>query len=773
MWNWVKHRVAGPRQHRRLDRIAQDCEPVGSALWLYDGTPPRISPGFRRLLGLDQAVAPGGFAATLMGCLTKPSAERFRAAFDALGADAIPFDESFDVSIRPLRVVRLIGRTVPEAIPMGLGLWAIDVTEEEARRLEEAQAARQSADQAARQQLMLDALATPVWARDANLRLVAANRAYGAASELPAAQAVAEARELTSLSRRPNGQSLAAEARDSGACRTREIHTVLGGDRRLLRLTEHPVATEASATGIALVGQAVDITDQDELRVRIDRLNKAQTDLMETLNTGIAIYGADRRLAFCNSAWLRLWSVDERWAASQPSFTEVLEVLREKRQLPEQVDFRRYRDTRLALFTKLVTGREEMLHRPDGTTLRMTITPHPMGGLIFLEEDVTDRLALESSFNTMIAVQRETLDHLAEAVAVFGADGRLQLWNAAYATIWALGADKLALRPHAREILEWTEHFFAGQPGWTVERDRFLAAVFDRQDQAGRLQRNDGRSLRYAFRPLPDGAVIMSYADVTDTERVENALRDRAAALVEADRLKQKFLANVSYQLRTPLNAIAGFAEMLGGEGGDGALSLRQKGWLESIRAATAQLSTLVDAVLDLSLIEAGYLELDRRPIDLQALFETVQDWVQAHHALDGVSLRCEIAPGLGRIEADPDRLREIVGHLISNAVRAARPTGTVTLTVERAVEDLILTVSDNGRGMPVEDIERLMQPFERGIARGDPQGAGLGLALVKSFVDLHGGRLMIDSAPGRGTRVCCRIPVRSTTPAPREAMIA
>ena len=143
-----------------------------------------------------------------------------------------------------------------------------------------------------------------------------------------------------------------------------------------------------------------------------------------------------------------MWGIAEDWLAAQPSFEEVLERLRELRRLPEAADFRAFKCEQLRMFTSVIEPQQELMHLPDGRTLLLSISPHPFGGLTFVYEDVTDRLALERSCNTLTQVRRATLDHLFEGIAVYGSDGRLKLYNPAYLAIWGLSEDDVAGEPH-------------------------------------------------------------------------------------------------------------------------------------------------------------------------------------------------------------------------------------------------------------------------------------------------------------------------------------
>jgi signal transduction histidine kinase len=286
-------------------------------------------------------------------------------------------------------------------------------------------------------------------------------------------------------------------------------------------------------------------------------------------------------------------------------------MLRERRRLPEQADFPVYKAGILELYTSLLQPQEEQIYLPDGRTLRVVVAPHPFGGLMFIYEDVSDRLELERSRNTLAAVQRATLNHLFEGVAVYGGDGRLKLYNSGFARIWQLDDEFLVGEPHVSEVAEasrgllWAATDEAGaEESWAQVKERIVHRVFDREPRSERLELPGAVVVQYAAMPLPDGAMLHTYLDITDSSRIERALRERAEALEEADRLKTEFIATVSYELRTPLNTIIGFNEILANEY-YGALNDRQRDYIHGTLYSSETLLALINDILDRAIPES------------------------------------------------------------------------------------------------------------------------------------------------------------------------
>ena len=440
--------------------------------------------------------------------------------------------------------------------------------------------------------------------------------------------------------------------------------------------------------------------------------------------------------------------------------SEVLEMLRERRKLPEVADFPAFKREEQRKFTTLIEPVEDLLHLPDDRTYRMTVSPHPFGGLLFTWEDVTDALALERNYNTLIEVQRETLNNLAEGIAVFGGDGRVKLSNASFGRMWGVPEEVLRDGPHTQELVPYVRPYFVGDEAWEERRDEFAALLADRELRAGRLERADGSVLDYASVPLPDGAVLFVYRDVSDTIRVERALRERAEALETADRLKSEFIANVSYELRTPLNTIIGFAEILTDQY-FGTLNARQIEYSRGILESSQRLLSLINDILDLASIEAGHMSLELDTVDLYRMLSSVLALTRERARKKKLDIEFDCPADIGVIVADERRLKQALFNILSNSIKFTPENGSITLTARRANGELTLTFTDTGIGIPRADQGRVFGKFERGRSPEARHGAGLGLSLVKSFIELHGGDVELDSEEGAGTRLTCRLPAR------------
>lgn len=592
----------------------------------------------------------------------------------------------------------------------------------------------------------------PIWQRDANLRLRYYNLSYGEAVE-----DIADGTETPELDKK--AKAMAAQAFESGKPIADRRHIVVGGERRLYDITELPVPQERIS-----VGFAHDVSELELLKEDLARHISAQDDLLESSASAMAIYGADMRLKSFNYAFAALWKLDEVWLDTQPTYGEILELLREKRKLPEQANFQLFKQQQVKLFTGLIAPHEEFFYLPDGRSLRVIAIPHALGGILFAYEDVTDRLALERSYNTLIAVQRETLDNLHEGVAVFAEDGRLRLSNPGYLALWHIDAELAQTEPHIRDIVEKCKGLYV-YDDWESFKQGHIQKFHARDFSSEQIERSDGKVIDWRKVPLPDGATLITYLDITDSTVVERSLRERNEALQEADRLKTEFLANVSYELRSPLTSISGFSEMLRQEY-FGPLSDKQREYVEGIHQSSQHLMQLVNDILDLASVEAGYMRLEVSKFDIHAMMKSVLALVQERAKEFGIKIKFECPSRIGKITADETRIKQILFNLLSNAIKYSEAGNTVIFGAkEEEPDNIVLWVEDEGHGIPTEEHASIFGKFYKGknqeTARsksGPRSGTGLGLSIVKSFIELHGGEVDLHSEAGKGSRFECRL---------------
>ncbi|MGF7158662.1 signal transduction histidine kinase [Rhodoligotrophos appendicifer] len=611
---------------------------------------------------------------------------------------------------------------------------------------------RKLARQVERLTAILDNAPLPIWLRDEEHRLTWANQAYVQAVDAETISTVLAAGiELVNPERKLNAR-LAANGRSQGAVDRRRSHTVINGTKRALDVVEVAV-TDGEA------GFALDVTALEDVERELKRHIRAHASTLDKLTTAIAIFGQDQRLRFSNSAFAKLWRLDTEWLATNPSDGEILDRLREERSLPEQANYRDWRARHLDVY-KSIDTREDWWHLPDGRTLRVIAEQHPFGGVTYLYENITEQIRLESQYNQLIDVQRETLDNLHEALALFGTDGRLKLFNPAYSALWGLDTDFLASEPHIDAVFSVCRQRLPDDLMWDELKYAVTSVDDDRRPLQGRIERPDGNIFDFSLVPLPDGNTLLTYTDVTDSSRIERALRERTDALEAADRLKTDFLQNVSYELRTPLTNIIGFADSLC-LGLAGELLPKQREYTNDILVSSADLLSIIDAILDLTTIDAGAMELRFEEVEITELMTDAAQMLRSRIEKRGITLQVEIPEAAGTFIADKKRLKQILFNLLSNAIGFSLDHSTIRMGARREGDDVVMWVSDLGKGMDPEFQKAAFERFKSRPGISGHRGPGLGLSLVKSFVELHDGTVSLRSRLDKGTTVICRLPSR------------
>ena len=523
---------------------------------------------------------------------------------------------------------------------------------------------------------------------------------------------------------------------------------VLAGERKTSLVSMFPVSG-----GVA--GMAVDASEAEQLRMALKRHIRAHDETLNNMGEAVVVFGADKRMNFHNRAFATMFSLGKDWLKDRPSHGEWLDHMREKRRLPEQPNYAEWKRDELKLYTDWPDEMpDELWSLPDSRELRLVRMRDPDGGISLLFGDITDQMSMQSKFNTLINVQTATLDKLTEGVAVFGPDGRLKIHNAAYADMWNLPESALVDEPRFNDLIPLHLQFYHDREFWS----EMAARTTDPSPEARRhisseIHRSDDSILTYLSKPLPDGATLIAWDDVTRSRHTEAALRERAEAMEAADRLKSEFVGHVSYQLRTPLTTISGYAEFLQ-SGATGELSDKQSEYIFAIQSASQDLAQTIDDILDFAAIEADTIDLELGDVDVYGLLDDAIEFSAAKAEDTQIHLHLECPEDIGIIRADEGRIKQVVYNLLSNALRFTKPGGKIELGAQGDEANVRIWVKDNGVGIPSDKQPQVFESF-----RSSRGGAGLGLALVDRFVERHGGWVELESEEGKGTHVTCHLP--------------
>lgn len=379
-------------------------------------------------------------------------------------------------------------------------------------------------------QATMNLLPMPIWHRDKHQKIDYCNRAYSTAVQALPQKVYEEDIEFI----QPRfAKTLARKALNIGESQCSENVAIANGERRYFHIYEIPNLQNEGTLGVAL-----DATELNTTRSEINRLKDAHDKILDYLSTAIAVYNAEGILQQYNQAYIKLHSFDEEFLRSQPRLDEVLEELRSRRQLPEHADFPAYKKQQLQQLKEQIAPQEDLMHLPDERTLRSFSAPHPMGGLLFMFEDLTDSLDLERKNKTLSDAHQATVDNLFEGVLVVGSDNRLRIFNPSFIRLWNFKHDDIQPNQHLAHIMEKLKDLFDYEEDWESYKAKLIENVTDRMPKTGQLKRKDGIVINFKYVPLPNGDHLLSYTDTTDTHHVQQALQERNEALETADQLK-------------------------------------------------------------------------------------------------------------------------------------------------------------------------------------------------------------------------------------------
>ena len=599
---------------------------------------------------------------------------------------------------------------------------------------------------------LLEQIPAPVWLRDKDDQISWANPAYLDAVEAGSLDEVCEnAIELLDASNRDQiAKSHASDSTSNFSHFHERIPATISGDRRAMDV--HEVSYAGGSAGMA-----VDMSEVEEVQDRLRRTLESHAQTVDQLATAVAMFDENRRLVFHNQAFQSLWKLDEGFLQSEPDNGAILDQLRADGLLAEQPDWSKWRNGLFEVYSA-TQPQEHWWHLPDGSTLRVVANPHKQGGVTWVFENITEQLEMESRYIALTQVQGETLDHLNESIAVFGSDGRLKLSNPSFQNLWQLTDEQVAAETPIGDIVSHCE-------GATVEAELWeplitgVTGISDaRNAHSGRMTAKSGASLDYALVPLPNGQNMISFVDVSASVQMEAALTERNEALEAAEQLKNAFIEHVSYEFRAPLTNIIGFADMLREEV-YGPINAKQREYLDHISSSSNVLHSMVDNMLDLATVDAGIMELDLDTVDLRSTVQGAVKSVAEHLKEQGVKLHLALPPKPQKLVADATRVQQVLFNLLTNAVRFSPEGSEIRLECEADSQNVTMRVSDAGPGIPKDKQATIFERFEAKAHAGGSRGAGLGLAIARSLVELHGGTIALDTDVKTGASFVCTFP--------------
>ena len=388
-------------------------------------------------------------------------------------------------------------------------VWFRDVTPETSKIADLIKEKSLVEDECVRLEQMVDGLDYPVWLRDENLHLLSVNKKYlDFAGVKNKSEVLQNGIEICNGKGEKVALSVAEAAQKSKKQQKKNLKIVRGGELFNFELRENPYYTGDSLDKIGTVGYLVDNTALEKAKRGFKINQNNHLEILGALGTAFAIFDGRSKLYFYNASFKNLWNLDNEFLEKTPSYLQFLEVVRENKMLPPVPDIKNYKQEEMSIFGGLLETKEDLLHLPDGRTIRRLRTPHP-NGVIFAFEDVSDRLATMRRLNDLMSMQQNILDNLTDSVLIFGPNQRLKFYNRAYLKLWGLDFDKLQDEPKLEEVIGLQKLFFSNIDSW----DSFKKSMLDNIISGRRfnLLRDDNKTLYVSPLIFYDGSVMVTY----------------------------------------------------------------------------------------------------------------------------------------------------------------------------------------------------------------------------------------------------------------------
>ena len=369
----------------------------------------------------------------------------------------------------------------------------------------------------------------------------------------------------------------------------------------------------------SIVITAEDKTKEDTQNQLLDKQNETNLQLMNRLNSPVAIFGQDQSLVFFNSAFESFSMLTYEYLNNKPTESEILDSMRQKEILPYQANFQEWKKKQLNIYETL-NDREQWWYLQDGRTLRILSQPNPMGGVTHIFENHTERLALENEAKLLSEIQKQTIDSLSEGIVLFGIDGKIKLHNPKFSELWQIENSLVGM--HVKSFIK------------NIEKSDILDEIYinivssgvDRREHSNILNCENNKIIYYQSSILPDRSILYTFTDITDSKKIEEALIEKNSALAQADNIKTSFMNNISHELRAPLQNIIGFSELIEETHNSSGIGRQISDYIKDIKKSGNELHHQINQILEITALESGNIESEYQKINGNDIVEIFQD---------------------------------------------------------------------------------------------------------------------------------------------------
>ena len=597
---------------------------------------------------------------------------------------------------------------------------------------------------------ILDFLPVYVWQKNRNLQVTYCNEAYAKALEASKDYVIANNVKLISASRR--GVYVDQSLYSTKPKKNTE-HVVINGSRRLLSIEETPFTKDGKSTGVA-----IDITDKEEIETNFRNYQKHTEEVFNNISVPVAIFDANTILVFANQAIIRMFSVAEVDIYKNYKFADIMNYLLTRGSIIASEDILKYKAKAKELFQEVIEPHCTTIHLTNGNVLSVTITPNHSGGLVFVFEDITDKVQLERKVNSVSSIYRKTLDAFSEGAIILESDSKIKIANKVALDLWR----REKIEAYIGDFFQNSSQLLTADSKIQLMDTSLLAMISERVAFSKQLQFLSGETIRCEYMPLPDGLGIMRFVNISDTVNLTKTIEEKKVITEQIDRLKSNLISNISHEMHASIQTIAGFADILCNKY-FGELSEQQMEYCYGISNAIKNLSDTIDAVIELANMEAGQMKLSYADARLLKIIQTAISLVNDVAKKQNISISTNFEDPEFDVYLDEKSITKALFYLINHSMQELSSGNKINIlvTINNDQGDFEIAIKDDGTLLPADELENIQQ----GLADNSKynyleHSLDFGLALANNIVKLHKGALDVQSDEASGNVVICKLPI-------------
>ena len=560
-----------------------------------------------------------------------------------------------------------------------------------------------------------DNIPMALWHRNSQGRIDYCNETYANALDCSPAKIKTENLDLFSKND-INLHSLSEQSLAKHQSSTTRQYAVIQGKRRFVEVGIYPIAETFST-----VGYALDISETEDLSSKLSLTTSAYHEIFNTISIPIAVFDEHKNLHYYNTAYTQLFDFKESFLEKNITFADILDDLRTRKKIPEHANFKEYKKKRAELFNNIIKPIEEFIDLPNEDTLRVRIAPYPLGGLIFVYENITDKLNLERGVNTLLAVQKETINHLYEALIVIEKNGKIQFLNQSMERLFHIQNAKTLV---GTPFNAWTaifKNFFLDEKqhtNWT----QYLSSLFiNRHPINERLFLLNDLVINWFYTPLPDGSHMLGFLNVSEEWNNERQLKAYSLDLEKKNTLKQNYINQVTHELQKPINNIIGFSKSLTQQL-FGKLNEKQLNYCQLIETNTENVKFLIDDVLCLIGLDQYSLTITPHPFILQNMLSSFRSMIEPIFQEKGVDFTITSKAEEIKVIGSEKHLKQALFAIVKDLT---------IYTPERASININIKSDKAGKHLTIE----IKAPYHKKL---NAECQTLGYTIARRILDAH-----------------------------------